>query len=74
MKKKKKSEELEEVFTVDDIREFNSKLTAVTDFVNEGQLHGTLVEAVLWALEYVRENPGMRIEEILYDAASEWYK
>lgn len=74
MKKKKKSEELEELFTVDDIREFNSQLTALTDFVNEGQQHGTLIEALMWVIRDIKENPGMRIEEILYNAASEWYK
>lgn len=70
MKKKK----LEELFCIEDIHEFNSQLSAMTDFVNEGQQHGTLVEALLWVIQAVKENPGMRLEEILYDAASEWYK
>ena len=74
MKKKKKLEELEELFTVDDIHEFSSQLTALTDFVNEGQLHGTLIEALMWVIRDIKENPGMSLEEILYNAASEWYK
>lgn len=70
MKKKK----LEELFYIDDQDEFDIQLAAVTEFVQEGLEHGTLVEATLWIIQAVKENPGMRLEEILYDAASEWYK
>lgn len=70
MKKKK----LEELFYIEDIHEFSSQLTALTDFVNEGQQHGTLIEALMWVIRDIKENPGMSLEEILYNAASEWYK
>ena len=50
------------------------KLDMVKEFIQEGQENGTLVEAVLWALDSAMANPEMPLEEILGDAASEWYK
>ena len=50
------------------------RLDMVKQFIQEGQENGTLEEAVLWAIDTAQFNPQMTLDEILNDAASEWYK
>ena len=50
------------------------QLQAIREFVIDGEKHGTLVEAILWTIRALKANPGMDLEEVLDDAASEWYK
>lgn len=54
--------------------DIEEKLELVQQFIAEGQENGTLVEAVLWAIDTAQFNPQMTLPEILNDAASEWYK
>lgn len=51
---------------------YESELSMVQEFINQGMEHGTLTEAVLHALREVRE--GASITLALDLAKEEWYK
>ena len=48
------------------------EMDMVTRFIREGIQHGTIAEAVYFAMRYIQE--GHSIQEALRDASSEWYK
>lgn len=49
-------------------------LTAVTKFLELGELHGTTPEAIYWAITAALTGEAHTVEEALELGASEWYK
>ncbi len=47
---------------------------AAADFVETGKLHGTLIEAITWAIEAGITGSAGTVQEALNQAALEWYK
>lgn len=50
------------------------ELSWVKEFVREGIQHGTLAEAIYYALRAAVTGRAKTIEEALMEGASEWYK
>lgn len=50
------------------------ELSWVTEFVREGIQHGTIAEAVYYALKAALTGEAKTIEEALMEGAGEWYK
>lgn len=50
------------------------ELSWVTKFVREGIQHGTIAEAVYYALKAALTGEAKTIEEALMEGAGEWYK
>ena len=49
-------------------------LEATADFVETGKLHGTLIEAMTWAIAAGIAGNAGTVQEALDQAATEWYK
>lgn len=49
-------------------------LEATADFIETGKLHGTLIEAVTWAIAAGITGSASTVQEALSQAALEWYK
>lgn len=55
-------------------REMDHELDLVRDFVREGTIHGTLVEAVWEALKSLEQGQAYDIHEAMNIGREEWYK
>jgi hypothetical protein len=49
-------------------------LSAVSEFLEMGKLHGTTSEAIYWAITAALTGEAHTVEEALEQGASEWYK
>ena len=49
-------------------------MTMVSEFISLGQEHGTLAEAMYYALKAALTGEAKTIEEALMEGAGEWYK
>ena len=49
-------------------------LTAVSEFLETGKLHGTTAEAIYWAITAAISGEAHTVEEALVQGANEWYK
>lgn len=56
------------------ISDMGKELLQVTNFLHEGMEHGTVVEAMLYALKAALTGKAKTIEEALMEGAGEWYK
>lgn len=56
------------------ITDMGKELLQVKDFLHEGMDHGTVVEAMLYALKAALSGEATTVEDALYIGASEWYK
>jgi len=56
------------------ITRLEKELHAINDFTNAGMLHGTLPEAIHWALTAALSGDASSITDALGQASSEWYK
>jgi hypothetical protein len=56
------------------ISDMGKQLLQVKDFLHEGMDHGTVVEAMYYALKAALTGEAQDISEALYIGASEWYK
>lgn len=52
----------------------NDEMTQLVAFVNQGILHGTLPEAIHWALTAALTGDASSITDALGQASMEWYK
>ena len=51
-----------------------NEMNAVLNFVREGEEHGTIVEAIHWAIKSALSGEAKTVEEAVALAESEWYK
>ena len=56
------------------ISDMGKELLQVKDFLHEGMDHGTVVEAMYYALKAALTGEATTVEDALYIGASEWYK
>ena len=56
------------------ISDMDQELLQVKDFLHEGMDHGTVVEAMYYALKAALTGEAQDISEALFIGASEWYK
>lgn len=49
-------------------------ITAVSEFLETGKLHGTAAEAIYWAITAALTGEANTVEEALEQGANEWYK
>ena len=49
-------------------------LSAVSEFLEMGKIHGTTAEAIYWAITAALTDEAHTVEESLEQGASEWYK
>lgn len=56
------------------ISDMGKELLQVTNFLHEGLDHGTVVEAMYYALKAALTGEATTVEEALQIGASEWYK
>ena len=56
------------------ISDMGKELLQVTNFLHEGMDHGTVVEAMYYALKAALTGEARTISEALEIGASEWYK
>lgn len=56
------------------ISDMDKELMQVTNFLHEGMDHGTIVEAMYYALKAALTGEATTVEEALYVGSSEWYK
>ena len=56
------------------ISDMGKELLQVTSFLHEGMDHGTVVEALYYALKAALTGEARTISEALEIGASEWYK
>lgn len=56
------------------ISDMGKELIQVTNFLHEGMDHGTVAEAMYYALKAALTGEATTIEEALQIGASEWYK
>lgn len=56
------------------ITDMGKELMQVADFLQEGMDHGTVVEAMHYALKAALTGEATTVEDALYVGASEWYK
>ena len=56
------------------ITDMDKELMQVADFLHEGMDHGTVVEAMYYALKAALTGEATTVEDALYVGAIEWYK
>lgn len=57
-----------------DVTDMGKELQQVANFLHEGMDHGTVVEAMYYALKAALTGEARNISEALDIGASEWYK